>query len=105
MSDEKLDAIGQILADDNGELPVRIVIGQRGWVWVGRYAATADEVTLTGAKCIRRWGTTRGLAELCTTGPLTETKLDDGGTVRMHPLSVVGTLDCDAEKWRDALGG
>jgi len=32
-------------------------------------------------------------------------KLDDGGTVRMHPLSVVGMLDCDAEKWRDALGG
>lgn len=43
---------------------VRIVIGQRGWVWVGRYAKTAGEVTLTDAAVIRVWGTTMGIGEL-----------------------------------------
>lgn len=82
---------------------VRIVIGHRGWVWVGYYSATETEVTLTNARCIRRWGTTLGLAELAN-GPLVNTKLDASATQRMHPLAVVGMTDVSEEKWRDHLG-
>lgn len=81
---------------------VRIVIGQRGWVWVGFYKETEREIVLTKAKCILRWGTTAGLGQLVS-GPLSETKLNEAGTVRIHPLAVVATYDCNSEKWSHVL--
>lgn len=77
----------------------RIVIGQRGWVWVGRYKESGDEVTLTKARCIRRWGTSAGLGELVD-GPLDATVLDPAGTVRLHRLSIVATLDVKEDAWK-----
>ncbi len=70
----------------------RIVIAQRGWVFVGRYREEGDDVTLTAASVIRSWGTTKGLGELVN-GPLAATKLDAAGTVRLHKLGIVATLD------------
>ena len=81
---------------------VRIVIGQRGWVWVGRYTTDGEEVILHNAKNIRRWGTTQGLGEL-RSGPLPETVLDPVGTIRLHQLAIVATYDCDSEAWADYL--
>jgi len=92
----------QFYEDSQKGSDVRIVIAQRGWVFVGRYVAAADEVVLYDAKCIRKWGTSRGLGEL-TSGPLSNTELDDHGTVRMHPLAVLATIDCDADKWAGSL--
>lgn len=77
---------------------VRIVVLQRGWVVVGVYAKDGDEVVVTDAKVIRRWGTTKGLGQL-RGGPQPNTKLDDAGTVRAHALSVVLTLDADPSGW------
>ena len=83
---------------------VRILVAHRGWVFVGEYSATPTEVKLERAKCVRRWGTLgKGIGVLAD-GPLPETVLDAAGTVRMHPLAVIATVDCDAEKWRDRLG-
>lgn len=83
---------------------IRIVVAQRGWNLVGRYTATDTEITLADAQVIRRWGTTRGLGELVN-GPLGPTILDPAGTVRIHPLAVVMTIDCDVSKWNALLGG
>lgn len=77
----------------------QIVIAQRGWVFVGDVARSGDDVTITQAQCIRRWGTTKGLGELAKNGPQPNTVLDDMGTVRLHALAVVASLDCEAEKW------
>jgi hypothetical protein len=82
---------------------VRIVVAQRGWVFVGEVTQTESETTITRAKTVRRWGTTKGLGELAG-GPTDATKLDEAGTVRMHPLAVVAMIDCDAEAWRARLG-
>jgi len=71
---------------------VRIVILQRGWVVVGRWHRDGDDVTLTSASVIRRWGTSKGLGELAN-GPLSETKLDPAGTIRCHILAVVAAMD------------
>lgn len=71
---------------------VRIVILQRGWVVVGRWHRDGDDVTITGASVIRRWGTTKGLGELVD-GPLSDTVLDPAGTVRCHVLGVVAAID------------
>lgn len=83
------------------EKDIRIVIAQRGWVFVGLFEERGDNVILTRAKNIRRWGTKNGLGELAAQGPLPETKLDVAGEVSMHKLAVVGTLKCNPERWTD----
>lgn len=82
---------------------IRIVVLQRGWVVVGRVShgtsVTAEaELVISSASVIRRWGTTKGLGELVT-GPKPETKLDPAGLVRVHPLSVVLSIDADEKGW------
>ena len=78
---------------------MQIVIAQRGWVFVGDVSRSGDDVTITNAKCIRRWGTTKGLGEIAKAGPKSGTVLDDAGTVRMHALAIVASLDCEESKW------
>lgn len=77
----------------------QIVIAQRGWVFVGDVEKSGDDVTINNAQCIRRWGTTKGLGEIAKNGPTSNTVLDDMGTVRLHALAVVASLDCEASKW------
>lgn len=77
----------------------RIVIAQRGWVFVGRWSQDGEIVTLTDAKNIRTWGTTKGLGQLAQIGPTNATVLDPAGTVRMHILGVVATLDTQVTTW------
>ena len=77
----------------------QIVIAQRGWVFVGDVERSGDDVTINNAQCIRRWGTTRGLGEIAKNGPTSTTVIDDMGTVRLHALGVVASLDCEASKW------
>lgn len=79
---------------------VRIVILQRGWVMVGRYSRKGSQCFLDAASVIRVWGTTRGLGELATSGPLPGTKLDPcNGQVEFHELTAVATLACKVEAW------
>lgn len=78
---------------------IRIVVAQRGWVFIGLYAEDGDNVTLTRAKNVRRWGTTIGIGQLAAEGPLPATKLDPAGEVTLHKLAVVASLKCNPEKW------
>lgn len=82
---------------------VRIVVLQRGWIYVGYYSKVSeDEHRLDSAKCIRSWGTSKGLGELLK-GPTATTKLDDSGVVRFHPMTVVCSLDCEVKAWKKHL--
>jgi hypothetical protein len=78
---------------------LQIIIAQRGWVFVGNVERSGDDVIINNAKCIRRWGTTKGLGEIALRGPTHDTVLDDMGTVRMHALAIVATIDCKETKW------
>ena len=78
---------------------IRIVICQRGFVFVGRVTQDGDQVTIRNAQNIRQWGTTRGLGEIAASGPTTNTKLDPAGTVSTHVLTVVATLSCSQSAW------
>jgi hypothetical protein len=80
-------------------MALQIVIAQRGWVFVGDVTADGDNVRIDNAKCVRRWGTKTGLGEIALNGPTPNTVLDDCGTVRMHVLAIVASIDCKAEKW------
>ena len=94
-----IDGIKYAPATDNPPSPMQIVIAQRGWVWVGRVIIDGEDVTIHEARCIRRWVTTGGLAQIALNGPTKDTVLEDVCTVRLHVLTVVGRIDCDPTKW------
>jgi len=83
---------------------IKIVVLQRGWVYVGYF--TRDDGTgckLTNASNIRVWGTTKGLPELVN-GPTKATVLDKcDGEVEFDWLTVVHTITCNSAKWVNAL--
>lgn len=81
---------------------IRIVVCHRQWIYVGVVSREADEVVIRRAMNIRRWGTSKGLGELCS-GPLPDTILDKYGTIRLHPLQVIHTIDVDAAVWENWL--
>ena len=82
-----------------GDGGVRIVIGQRGFVWIGHFYQNGDECRIENAANVRRWGTKLGLGELAKNGATTATVLDDCDVVRLHALAVIATIDCDQSKW------
>ena len=93
-----IDGTQYVRSDAVEPSPKRIVVLQRGWVFIGTWAQTGTECVLTDAQNIRVWGTTRGLSELID-GPTSKTVLDPAGTVRFHEMTVVCTLDVDGTKW------
>lgn len=78
----------------------QIVILHRGFVFVGDVTRDGDKCVIRNAKNVRRWGTTKGLGELASVGPLENTVLDDAGTVRYHQSAEIGAIDCNPEVWR-----
>jgi hypothetical protein len=79
---------------------IKIVILQRGWVYVGRLSKVGNECKLTNASCIRTWGTTKGLQELVN-GVTSKTVLDKcEGTVEFDWLTVVHTITVNQDKWK-----
>lgn len=79
----------------------KIVVLQRGWVAVGNYFRKGTECRLENASIIRRWGTTDGLPQLASQGPLSETKLEKSATpIRFHRSAEVLAIDCNEDKWK-----
>lgn len=80
--------------------PVKIVVLQRGWVYIGRFSKTADGVcSLHNAYNIHRWGTTEGLGELVN-GVTNSTVLKKvEGVIEFDWLTVVNTITCDSSKY------
>ena len=78
---------------------IKIVVLQRGWVYVGRFSRNGNDCQLSNAYCIRAWGTTKGLQELVN-GVTSSTKLDKcEGLVEFDWLTVVHTITVNASKW------
>lgn len=94
------DQLRKLKEDSNS--PIKIVILQRGWVFIGRFQKIGQDCVLENASCIRTWGTTRGIGELVS-GPTGSTKLDAAGTVRFHELTIVATIDCEESGWKSKI--
>lgn len=78
---------------------IRIVILQRGWVYIGRFSRNGTICKLTNAYNIRIWGTTKGLPELVN-GPTSKTVLDKcDGYIEFDWLTVIHTISVNPEKW------
>lgn len=84
--------------EDHG---LQICVLERGFVVVG-YAQTDEKwLTVTDAKYVRQWGTSKGLGELAANGPLPGTILDEGGTIKVpFNSALIHLLECNEEAWK-----
>jgi hypothetical protein len=79
--------------------PLQIVVLDRGFVYLGRLTQESDWLTITEARNIRYWGTTKGLGQLALEGPQSGTKLDAVGTVRVPLRALISLIDTKEELW------
>lgn len=84
---------------------LQIVVLPYGHVVIGQVSRTGDEVVISAARIIRRWGTSRGLAQLANDGPQIGMALEDPCDVEVHRLAIVMAYRCDPQKWRSFYGG
>lgn len=82
--------------------PVRIIVLDRGFVYVGFVRKDGDDLIIEKARNIRYWGTTKGLGELVS-GPTANTKHDRVGTVRAPFRAVIHQIDCEGNGWTKEL--
>jgi len=85
---------------------IRIVVLDRGWVYVCRMP-NPDQcgmwITATDARCIRRWGTSDGLEEL-KGGPLAATQLSPKVKSIQFPIrAVISVIEVEESKWNSHL--
>jgi hypothetical protein len=84
------------------EAPLRIVVADRGWVFVGHARQTEDGgYVIPDARPVRRWGTTQGLGQLAQQGPQQATRLDAACPVTIPGRSVVAVLECRGDAWAE----
>lgn len=85
------------------EKPIRIIVLDRGFVYIGNVAIIdGDWLLIENAWNIRHWGTTRGLGELVD-GPTRNTVLDAVGTVRAPLRAVIHLIDVREDAWAKRL--
>lgn len=75
-----------------------IIIGERGWVYVGLVYRDGDDLVITECYNIRRWDAAAGLGELALNGP-GSSLLNFFGTVRIHVLAHCGRIECNEDVW------
>ena len=71
-----------------------IVILTAGHVWMGDVVTDGEWVRVTNGNVVRRWGTTRGLAQLAAEGPTPNTKLDMLGDAQAPMSALIGIIPC-----------
>jgi hypothetical protein len=80
-------------AQGSTPLGQKIVVLDRGFVYVGDVYEQPDRLVILNAKNIRVWGTSQGLGEL-RNGPLSGTKLDVVGEVAVYRHAVIHIITC-----------
>ena len=79
---------------------IKIVVLQRGWIYIGKFERSGNDCKLHNAYNIRNWGTSKGLPELVN-GPTPSTKLDKcEGIIEFDWLTVIHTITVNSEKWK-----
>lgn len=80
----------------------KIVVLDRGFVYVGDVTVDRDWCVIRDARNLRIWGTDEGkpgLGYLAANGPTAKTKADSVGTVRAPLRAVITLIDTEASKW------
>lgn len=79
---------------------IKIVVLERGFVYIGRYSESGDVATIHDARCIVRWGTSKHLGELVN-GPLPGTRLGAPCTIKARLGQIVHTVEVNQNEWTD----
>jgi hypothetical protein len=79
---------------------LQIVVLDRGFVYVGNVTADEQFATIENAKCVRVWGTQKGVGQLALDGPQRETALDAAGTVTAPMRAVIHFIECATDAWK-----
>lgn len=97
----RIDEVEYVRKDSvvTSNLEIKIVVLDRGFVYVGIPSKDGDVLLIERARCIRQWGTTKGLAELIN-GPTSKTVLDSHITVRVPDRAVLQLIDVDQGSWK-----
>jgi hypothetical protein len=77
--------------------PQQIVVLDRGWVFVGNARYVDGGLAVDNARCIRIWGTARGIGQLAETGPTEQTKLDPCGSIIAPDHAVILIIPCKSQ--------
>ena len=75
-----------------------LVVADRGHVWLGRVVVDGQRVHITGARTVRRWGTTQGLNQLVD-GPTAETRIDAPADVCLERRAMIATIPVKEAAW------
>lgn len=96
----KIDEVEYVRKDSVAKTDgdIKIAVLDRGFVYVGHVSQDGDFIVLKNARNIRVWGTTKGLGELVN-GPLSSTKIDKVGTVRVAKHALIHLIDVEQSKW------
>jgi hypothetical protein len=77
----------------------KIIIAERGWVYVGRPRREGDQLVISECFNIARWAV-GGLGRLAKNGPSKEDTLYDYGTISLHVFAIPGgAIECNDEAW------
>ena len=87
------------MAKTNIAMPMKIVVLDRGFVYVGYVTLENDWCIIREARNIRYWGTSRGVGQLALEGPQSNTKLDRVGVVRAPMRAVISLIDTEQALW------
>ena len=83
--------------------PIKIVVIERGFVYVGRVSngdgCDGQCVTIHGARSLIRWGSSQHLGELVN-GPLENTKLGAACTVRVRESQIIHMIEVSQDAWK-----
>lgn len=97
-----VDGERYVRACDSG--PIKIVVLERGFVYVGRVDEEGDPVvTIHNARSLIRWGTKKHLGQLVN-GPLAETSLGDACTIKVRTNQIIHMIEVSQDAWSKHIG-
>lgn len=94
-----INGVEYVPAQSQGD--IRIVVLDRGFVYVGHYKLIDGEVHIRNARNLIRWGTKAHLGELVY-GPLESTKLGANCDVVAPIDRLIHTIEVSQNGWRDS---
>jgi len=95
----KINEVEYVRKDSvDSDTEIKIIILDRGFVYVGKPEQQPGIWLIKQARCVRQWGTTKGLAELVN-GPTNKTVLDGSMTVHVPDRAVLQMIDVDQGSW------
>ena len=85
--------------ENSGDYGWAIVVADRGFVWIGDTVKLGDSFYMANVQNIRQWGTKKGLGELATEGPKSETEMDPVPCVIVPARAVLAIIPAVRSVW------